>query len=82
MGGSWSADSHDRELVFHFHFWSFYFQGTMLADDIDKNRLKTAEQFCRRILELSNQGKFVDVEVKMEAGEVKIWQEKVKHKPK
>lgn len=54
----------------------------MLSDDVEKNRLKTAEQFCRRILELSQQGKFVDVEVKLEAGEVKLWQEKVKVKPK
>ena len=44
-------------------------------------RLKKAEKFCRRILELSNQEKFVDVEVKMEAGRVTIWYEKVKVKP-
>ena len=54
----------------------------MLADDVDTKRLKAAEDFCRRIFELSSQGKFVDVEVKMEAGEVKIWTEKIKAKPK
>jgi hypothetical protein len=54
----------------------------MLSDDIDKNRLRKAEEFCRRILELSSQGKFVDVEVKLEAGEVKIWKESIKIKPK
>jgi len=34
------------------------------------------------MLELSSLGKFVDVEVKMEDGEIKIWFERVKVKPK
>jgi len=54
----------------------------MLSDDLKNDRLRKAEQFCRRILELSNQEKFCDVEVKMEAGKVTIWYEKLKIKPK
>lgn len=53
----------------------------MLADDLTKEKLRRAEKFCRRIVELVNQEKFVDVEVKMEAGRITIWYENVKIKP-
>jgi hypothetical protein len=82
LGGVGASGVHYRVILLRLHCGGFNIQGAMLSDDIDKGRLKTAEQFCRRILELSNQGKFVDVEVKLEAGEVKIWQEKIKIKPK
>ncbi|MGB3988655.1 MAG: hypothetical protein WBK67_03140 [Minisyncoccales bacterium] len=81
MGGGSSANADRRQLLFYFHQRGIDFQGTMLSDDIERDRLKKAEKFCRRILELSNQEKFVDVEVKMEAGRVTIWYEKVKVKP-
>ena len=79
--GRHSRINHGNEL-FHVHFRSIDIQSTMLADDLKTDRLKKAEQFCRRILELSNQEKFCDVEVKMEAGKVTIWYEKLKIKPK
>jgi len=55
----------------------------MLADNVNRKdpRIMAAEKFCRRLLELVQQEKYVDVEVKMEAGRITIWYEKIKIKP-
>lgn len=53
----------------------------MLSDDVKNEKLRRAEKFCRRIVELVGQEKYVDVEVKMEAGKITIWYENVKVKP-
>lgn len=73
--------AYNGNVLFHANLRGIDFQSAMLADDLEKDRLKKAEKFCRRILELSNQEKFVDVTVKMEAGRITIWYENVKVKP-
>ena len=52
-----------------------------MANDIDREKLDKARKFYSRLLELVKEEKYVDVEVKMEAGRITIWSEKVKTKP-
>jgi hypothetical protein len=52
-----------------------------MADSVNDERLVKAEKFCRRLLELVKQEKYVDVQVKMEAGRITIWYETIKVKP-
>lgn len=56
-------------------------QDSMLANDIEKDKVDKARKFYSRLMELVRDEKYVDVELKMEAGRITIWYEKVKTKP-